>query len=130
MYALGSALVFALTVGALIDIITRDNGQIKHLPKIFWIILVVILPLIGSILWFAVGREYATPIDLGSFGDPRRRASEPQQQTRAPAPPTRSTEQELAELDREIEFYAQKARIQHLEAELDRHRDHPGTTAS
>ncbi len=130
MYVFGSALIFALTVGALIDIITRDNGQIKHLPKIFWIILVVIMPVIGSILWFAVGREYTTPINLGSFGDPRRRAAEPQQHTRTPGPPTRSTEQELAELDREIEFYAQKARIEHLEAELDRQRDHPGSTAS
>jgi len=32
-----SILLLALMIGALIDIITRRDDQVKHLPKVFWI---------------------------------------------------------------------------------------------
>jgi len=103
MYIVVSVLMLALIIGALIDIITRDDWQVKHLPKLVWILLVVFLPLAGSIIWFAVGREYNRPADRGSFGDSRRwAASLPASQ------PTKSTEEQLAELEREIEFYEGK----------------------
>jgi hypothetical protein len=100
-----SILVLALTVVALIDIITRDDSQVKHMPKLVWILLVVFLPLIGGILWFAIGREYPEGgIRLG-----RERPERPaQRQPSAPVAPahrvdTRSTEEQIADLDREIE---------------------------
>lgn len=111
MYLLVSVLVFALVIAALVDIITRQDGQAQHLPKLVWILLVVLLPVIGSILWFAVGREYSTPVNLGSFGDPRRR--EDPDSFRGT-----TTEQELAALDREIAFHEKQAEIDRLEAKL------------
>lgn len=98
-----SLLIIALMIGALIDIITRDDAQVKHLPKMVWIIIVILLPLIGSALWFAIGRDY------GEAGVPiprMRRAERPSPPTAVrPAPPvdTRTTEQQIADLDREIE---------------------------
>lgn len=117
-----SVVLFALLIGALVDIIVRSDDQVKHLPKIVWVLLVVFLPLIGSILWFTVGREYSQPIDLGTFGDPRR--SEKAARARSAAPTTRAktTEEELADLDREIEFYEQQDRIRRLQAEVDEQR--------
>jgi hypothetical protein len=99
-----SLLVIALMIGALIDIITRDSALVKHLPKMVWIIIVILLPLIGSVLWFAIGREYGE----GGIAIPRmRRAERPStvQTDVRPAPPTdtRTTEQQIADLDREIE---------------------------
>jgi hypothetical protein len=126
MYLVISALIFCLVLGALIDIIIRDESQVKHLPKVMWIILVILLPVIGSIIWFAVGREYAPIVDRGTFGDPRRR--EPQ---REPVRGTeygyrpRSTEEELAALEREIEFHEKQDRIKRLEAQLQAKRDQP-----
>ena len=114
-----SALILALVVCALVDIILRQDGQVKHLPKIVWILLVVFLPLVGSILWFALGREYSQPVDLGSFGDPRRRQKLAQQHSGAATARRKTTEEELADLDREIEFYKQQDRIRQLEAELE-----------
>lgn len=100
-----SLLVLALTVVALIDIITRDDSQVKHMPKLVWILLVVFLPLIGAILWFAIGREYPEGgIRLGRER-PERPAQRHSSTPVAPVRPveTRSTEEQLADLDREIE---------------------------
>jgi len=117
MYALFSAVLLLLLVAALVDIITRQEGQVKHLPKVLWVILVIFLPVIGSLLWFAIGREYPAPADRPRVSVPRRRptAGEP------PSPAVRrmrTTEEELADLDREIEFHAEQARIRRIEAEL------------
>lgn len=120
MYILVSAALLRLVVGALIDIITRQDGQVRHLPKMVWILLVVFLPLVGSILWFLIGREYSAPIDRGSFGDPRR--SEMPTPLRVEYGRTKTTEEELADLEREIEVHTEQARIRRLEAELDERR--------
>ena len=92
---------------ALIDIITRDQSQVKHLPKVVWVFLVVLLPLIGTILWFTVGREWNfSQASNVSFGDPRRSGGFAPPVQRAPSPrDSRTTEEQLADLDREIEFY-------------------------
>ncbi|WP_440708236.1 PLD nuclease N-terminal domain-containing protein [Herbiconiux sp. YIM B11900] len=108
MYVIVSVVTLAVVVIALVDIITRPEGDTKHLPKIVWVLLVVFLPLIGSILWFAIGREYNTrPHDPVSFGDPRRWAGRQPTSPRADAS-SRSTEQQLADLDAEIEYYKQR----------------------
>ena len=108
-----SFLSFAVMVLALIDIITRRDDQVKHLPKLVWVILVIILPLVGSVIWFAVGREY------DGAGIPMRR--ERPARPAAPAapvwsPPTeradmRTTEQQIADLDREIEEWRLREEI-------------------
>jgi len=101
-------------VFALVDIIRSDGSGIRHLDKSLWIIIVILLPLLGSVLWFTIGRDYGQSIDLGSFGDPRRRDALP--------PLESTTERELAALDREIERGAQDERIRRLEARLREHR--------
>jgi len=116
MYALFSAVLLVLIVAALVDIITRQDGQVKHLPKVLWVMLVIFLPVIGSLLWFAIGREYPVPADRPRVSVPRRRpadAGTPQAVRRV-----RTTEEELADLDREIDFHTEQARIRRIEAEL------------
>ncbi|GAB2467699.1 hypothetical protein GCM10027029_32710 [Conyzicola lurida] len=120
MYILLSALFFALVLGAIIDIVVMDESRVKHLPKMVWIILVVLLPVIGSIAWFAVGHGYDKPVDRGTFGDPRR-YEQPQAGPEYGFRP-RSTEEELAALEREIEFHEKQDRIKRLEAQLNEKR--------
>lgn len=111
-------LVLAIMVAALIDAITRRDDQVKHLPKFAWVLFIVFLPLIGSVLWFTLGREWDTsPRESMSFGDPRR-WSKDAAATATPAPQPRdhrTTAQQLADLEREIE-------IAELEAEIRRRR--------
>lgn len=118
-----SILIIALMIGALIDIITRDDSQVKHLPKMVWIIIVILLPLIGSGLWFAIGREYSG----AGISMPRmRRAERPAGPVDVrPAPPVdvRTTEQQIADLDREIEEWR-------LREEIERRRRDGGEAAA
>lgn len=58
MPVLLSVLVIALSIGALIDAIVISEDRVRYLPKVAWVILIVRVPLLGSIFWFALGREY------------------------------------------------------------------------
>lgn len=45
-----------ILVVALIDIIRTDDAAVRGLPKFAWVVLVVMLPLGGALVWLAVGR--------------------------------------------------------------------------
>ena len=94
----------------LVDVITRDNSLIRYMPKVTWVFIVIFLPLVGSVLWFAVGRDYVQRDEVVSFGDPRR--------TEAAMAGFSSTEAELAAIDAEIAYFEKQERIRRLEAEL------------
>jgi hypothetical protein len=119
MYLVFPGLGLLLMVFALVDIIRADQWTIRYLDKTIWIILVILLPLVGSVLWFSIGRGYGQAVDLGSFGDPRRGGVLPQ--------PESATERELAALEREIAQQEQDDRIRQLEIKL---RDRRGETMS
>lgn len=119
-----SLITLVVVVSALVDLIMRDESQIKHLPKFGWIIIVILLPLIGSVLWFGIGREHQQQrSDRGSFGDPQRWAREEvQQPQRSHAGPS-DTELQLARLDAEIAEAERLDRIRRLEREVQERRD-------
>jgi Phospholipase_D-nuclease N-terminal len=45
-----------LWIYCIYDVITTDDAIIRHLPKALWLIIVVLLPDLGSLLWLALGR--------------------------------------------------------------------------
>ena len=92
-------LVVAAMVVAVVDIVTRDDSQIKHMPKLMWLILVILLPLVGVVLWFAIGRDHPARSPRPQRTSPRARPTPPPSRPHDP----RSTEQQLADLEREIE---------------------------
>jgi len=107
-----SILVLVLLIGALIDIITRRDDQVKHLPKVFWIVLVIIIPLAGSLIWFLVGREYDGEGIRLSRPSHERRSGPPAPSAASHPRDTRSTEEQIADLDREIEEWRLRAEIE------------------
>lgn len=119
MYLILPILTFVLLAAALVDIITRDDSQVRHLPKLVWILLVVVLPVIGSIVWFLVGREWRPAPEAIPFGDPRRREEPVRVPQSPPATPQLSTEAQLAALEAEIAAAEREERIRRLEAELE-----------
>ena len=53
-------LLIGLEIFALIDCIQTSEDEARHLPKLAWIILIVIAPLVGAIAWLFAGRPRAT----------------------------------------------------------------------
>ena len=50
---------FALWVFCLVDVIGTPNAWCATCPKLAWLLLVLLFPLVGSILWLAAGRPEA-----------------------------------------------------------------------
>lgn len=46
-----------LAVCALISCLSAEEGEIRALPRIAWVLIILFFPLIGSIAWFAAGRQ-------------------------------------------------------------------------
>lgn len=51
-------LFLALWLFCIIDVITTPEGQSRNLPKIAWLLLVILLMDIGSIAWLLAGRPW------------------------------------------------------------------------
>ncbi len=49
-------IVLALWIFCLVEVISSDEGAIRNLPKMAWLLIVLFFPLAGSIAWFAAGR--------------------------------------------------------------------------
>jgi hypothetical protein len=45
-----------LWIYCIVDVITTDDAIVRHLPKIVWLLIVVLVPDIGSLLWLGLGR--------------------------------------------------------------------------
>ena len=49
--------ILGMTIYAVVDAIQTDDAQVKHLPKLMWILLILIFAPIGPIAWFFAGRQ-------------------------------------------------------------------------
>jgi hypothetical protein len=55
-YALVGLIALGLWIFCLLDLITCDGARVRHLPKLVWLPIVVLLPTLGSVLWLVAGR--------------------------------------------------------------------------
>lgn len=53
---LSGLLMLGLWIFCLVDVITTADGDARHLPKFGWLLIVLLLPLVGSIVWLVAGR--------------------------------------------------------------------------
>jgi hypothetical protein len=94
-------IVIALDVFAIVDVILAEQRRVRVFPKFLWVILIVLLPVVGALLWFFVGKERrdrggerrtVAPDDDPAFLRNIRRDEEQDERIRR-------LEQELADLD-------------------------------
>ncbi|WP_231591491.1 PLD nuclease N-terminal domain-containing protein, partial [Saccharothrix sp. ST-888] len=50
-------LVLDLWICALIGCLTTPEQEARHLPKVAWLIIVLLFPLLGSLAWLVAGRQ-------------------------------------------------------------------------
>jgi hypothetical protein len=59
MLGIVTLLWLGLTLYALLDVVLGDAAQQRVLPKPVWVLVVLLLPVVGPIAWFVVGRPSA-----------------------------------------------------------------------
>ncbi len=101
LYVVLAFVVVAFDVFALVDLMLIDRRRIRALNRPLWFAIVVILPVIGPILWFLLGRAGRGGVDerrtMAPDDDPaflRNLRRDEEQDERI-----RRLEQELAALD-------------------------------
>jgi hypothetical protein len=52
----GVLLELVLLVYCVLNVITTPEQQVRNLPKLLWLALVILLPLVGGIAWLVAGR--------------------------------------------------------------------------
>ncbi len=110
-----SLVLTGIMVFSIVDIITIDSSRVKHLPKVFWVLLTILLSVIGTLLWFLIGRERSERRGGGRFAGAAGAAQPPRRPTRrGPVAPDDDPEF-LRKLAREAE---QEERIRQLEERL------------
>lgn len=50
-----------LWIFCLVDVIVTDEASCRNLPKLPWLLLVLLIPLVGSIVWLIAGRPQRAP---------------------------------------------------------------------
>jgi Phospholipase_D-nuclease N-terminal len=58
-YGIVTLFILGLWIFCLLDVITTDEVLCRHLPKTLWILVVLLLPTIGSLMWLIAGRPSA-----------------------------------------------------------------------
>jgi hypothetical protein len=56
-----------LWIFCLVDVITTDDSSCRNLPKLLWLLLVLVVPLAGSIVWLVAGRPQQAPRARGQY---------------------------------------------------------------
>lgn len=54
-------LVVALYLSFIIDVIRTPKTAVRTLPKVLWLLVVIVLPIIGGVLWLILGRQRRQP---------------------------------------------------------------------
>lgn len=60
--------ILGLWIFCIIDVITTDEVEMRNLPKMVWLMIVVFLASIGSIAWLIAGRPQGKTFAIGGAG--------------------------------------------------------------
>ena len=105
-------ILFAFWIWAILDVIATDSGLCRNLPKGVWLILVLLLPDIGSLAWLLLGRrekgswkpgstDYSAPRHPIAYEDHPRYSATPE-----------ITDRRSQELDRRLDAWEAEQRLE------------------
>ncbi|MGO4458349.1 PLD nuclease N-terminal domain-containing protein [Streptomyces sp. M-16] len=50
-------LIIALTIYTFIDCLNTPEEEVKHLPKVVWVIIILIFSIVGPVVWLFAGKR-------------------------------------------------------------------------
>jgi hypothetical protein len=87
MILLGGGLVgillLALWVYCIFDVVSTDESLMRNMPKVLWLVVVILLPTVGAVAWLLLGRPIGAGLRPGDT-TPHRPAPRPAQRSLAP----------------------------------------------
>ncbi len=111
-YGFTAVLELGLLIYCVLNVITTPESEVRNLPKMLWLVLVIFLPIVGGIAWLVAGRPQGPSRSLpykGNLGS--QPPGRPQRPTRAATSPD-DDETFLADLRRRAEEQRRRAREQ------------------
>lgn len=109
----GGLAALAFAVYAIVDCALTERARVRGLPRWAWILLILVLPVLGGVLWFLIGngrmeQARSAPRFIGPDDDPeflKGRGGRPAASTPPPGDDAewQRLEQELAALDSEAD---------------------------
>ncbi len=54
---LPTLVLLVLTIYALVDCIQTEESRQRNLPKVLWLLLILLFPVVGPVCWFLAGRS-------------------------------------------------------------------------
>ena len=125
MILLGGGLIGILAVAlwayCIFDVISTEEALMRNMPKVMWLIVVILLPTVGAVAWLLLGRPIGAGLRPGD--------TTPHRPARRPAPRPMAPDDDptfLARLDEETRrLRAWEDDLKRREDEL-RGKDEPG----
>ncbi|MER5872126.1 PLD nuclease N-terminal domain-containing protein [Streptomyces sp. NPDC002044] len=68
-------LIIALTIYTFIDCLNTPEEEVKHLPKVVWVIIILLFSIVGPVVWLFAGKKRAA-VGGGGFGGGRARRAQ------------------------------------------------------
>lgn len=107
---IGGVAALAFAVYSLVDCALTERDRLRGLPRPLWLLVILVLPVLGGVLWFLLGRgrvaQTAPRRVRGPDDDPeflRRAAPRPTAPSRAEDVDWRRLEQEFVDIDTEAD---------------------------
>lgn len=119
-------LVFVLWVFCFIQAVTSRPEQVRNLPKVAWVLLVLFFPLIGSVAWLVAGRPVSARPRRSAYDRPATAFPEYDRPGRAAALDAESDEEFLRRCRERAEEQRRRAREQAQQPEERRPEEQPG----
>lgn len=70
--------LLALWIYCILDVIATDEALVGNMPKVLWLLVVILLPTVGAVAWLALGRPARAGLRPGDTSyRPTRRALAP-----------------------------------------------------
>lgn len=57
---IGVLLAVAVYIYFVIDVIRTPREEVRSLPRVVWLLVVVLVPIVGGLLWLWLGRDWPT----------------------------------------------------------------------
>ncbi|WP_328300198.1 PLD nuclease N-terminal domain-containing protein [Streptomyces sp. NBC_00435] len=65
-------LIIALTIYAFIDCLNTPEEEVKHLPKVVWVLIILLFSIVGPVVWLFAGKKRVAGVGGAGGGRARR----------------------------------------------------------